>query len=242
MPKIKVDGTEFEFSILPCRLFADKFWVRTKISIKNEFVHYEKENEFLTRDEVEKWIFSMFRLLAGAYDKPRSIEFEKAELSFDLVPFAPEGEVITREFLRGNDCIMSVRLVMQTEDEECVGGVYSLLLHREHIREFASGLRVEFDKVFKKYLKGKGKYQFVGVSPFGFEGCNYWYLAERGEVECGDFVWVKMGRRKLEQIVLVDGVRRADEDSAPYPFNEVKRVIRKATQEEVDEWKTKFNG
>jgi hypothetical protein len=59
-------------------------------------------------------------------------------------------------------------------------------------------------------------------------------------VQDGDYVWLKMGRRKIEQIAYVDSVRRADENDAPYPLAQVKKIIRKATKEEVEEWKTEW--
>lgn len=241
MPKINLQGTEFEFSVLPLRTFADKYVARTKIAVKNEFIDYENISESITRDELQKWIFSAFRLLAGAYEKPRTLEFERANLSVDFVPFTPVGAEVTRETLRANDCITSVRLVMVSQNQKTtLGGVYSLLLHRKELEIFAKELQEEFDTVFKKYLKGKGKYSFVGVSPFGFTGCNYWYLDETNSVQDGDYVWLKMGRRKIEQIAYVDSVRRADENDAPYPLAQVKKIIRKATNEEVEEWKTEW--
>ena len=75
----------------------------------------------------------------------------------------------------------------------------------------------------------------MGVSPLGYEGCNYWYLDESGAVKKGDFVWVRMGRRNLEQIVTVDSVRHFGGENAPYEPSSVKRVLRIATDEEVIE-------
>ncbi len=235
MPKINLQGTEFEFSVLPLKLFSNGFWARTKISIKNEFVSYSETGEMISRDELEKWIFSMFRLLAGAYGQERSLGFEKAGFAVDLYPFMKEGLETTRTERRENDCVMVVRLLMRSSDKKTLlGGVYSLLFHRQEIEEFALALRKEFDAVFEKFVRGRGKHLFVGVSPFGFSGCNYWYLDETDTVKQGDYVWVTMGRHKLEQIVFVDSVRRCDEDDAPYPLNVVKKIIRKATGEEIE--------
>lgn len=238
MPKINLQGTEFEFSILPFRLLADRYWVRAKISIKNEYVNYVMESEEITRYEMEKWLFSAFRLLAGAYEKPRSVAFEKSKTFIDLIPFCQEGVELTRQTLRENDCLMAIRLVMTSSDKTgTLGGVYSLLMHRKEIEVFANGLKEEFDKVVKKYIQGKGKYSFIGVSPFGFNGCNYWYLDETGTVKEGDYVWAKMGRRKIEQILYVDSVRKSNADDAPYPLASVKKIIRKATEKEVQDFK-----
>ena len=105
------------------------------------------------------------------------------------------------------------------------------------IEEVKYKLQEEFDKVVKKYIQGKGKYSFIGVSPFGFNGCNYWYLDETGMIKEGDYVWAKMGRRKIEQILYVDSIRKSNEDDAPYPLASVKKIIRKATEQEVLDWK-----
>ena len=116
-----------------------------------------------------------------------------------------------------------------------MGGVYSLLLHREEIKRFATELRLEFDQVFAKVKEGKGEYLFVGVSPLGYEGCNYWYLDKRKSVKAGDFVWVVMGRHKRKQIVYVDSIRYFNENNAPFDPERVKLVLGKATDEELKE-------
>ena len=79
-----------------------------------------------------------------------------------------------------------------------------------------------------------GKYAFAGVSPLGAEGCNYWYLDESKALKKGDYVWVRMGRHDLEQIVYVDDVRYYDEETAPYEPERVKKVLRKATDDELN--------
>ena len=235
MPKINLQGTELEFSVLPLKLFSNGFWARMKISIKNEFVSYSEISENITRDELEKWIFSMFRLLAGAYGQERSIAFEKAGLAVDLYPYTKDGFETTRLERRENDCVMSLRLLMRSSDKKTLlGGVYSFLFHRQEIEKFACSLREEFNAVFEKLVHGRGKYLFVGVSPLGFSGCNYWYLDESNTVKYGDYVWVTMGRRKLKQIVFVDSVRRCNEEDSPYPLDSVKKIIRKATDEEIE--------
>lgn len=77
-------------------------------------------------------------------------------------------------------------------------------------------------------------YCFVGVSPKGYLGCNYWYLDEEGKSVPHAYVWVRMGKRNREQVVYVDSVRYCTKDSAPYDMNRIKRVIRQATKEQFD--------
>ena len=53
----------------------------------------------------------------------------------------------------------------------------------------------------------------------------------------GEYVWVRMGKRDIEQIVYVDNIRYFNETNAPYEPFRVKRVLRKASEEEVKEAK-----
>ncbi len=233
MATIDLQGTAFTLSVLPLELFSNGFWVRTKIALHNEFVHYEREEKSISYEEMEEWIFAMFRLLAGAYKKEYALSFEKAGLAVDLYPYTKNGAEASREEKRENDCVMAVRLLMRTGKKGFLGGVYSLLLHRKEIESFARALRKEFEETYAKRVHGRGKYLFVGVSPRGYEGCNYWYLDPTKTVIAGDHVWVRMGRHNLEQIVYVDSVRYCNDDTAPYEPERVKRVLRKATEEEI---------
>ena len=105
----------------------------------------------------------MHRLLAGAYGKEYSLSFEKAGLAIDLYPYTKDGEEVSREERRQNDCVMMVRLLLRSSDKkQFLDGVYSLLLHREEIEKFAADLRKEFDSIFGELVHGMGKYLFVG--------------------------------------------------------------------------------
>lgn len=233
MPTLDLQGTKFTFSVLPKR-FGGKEWATTKIAVENEYVSYEDKGKYILRDELEEWIFSMHRLLAGAYAKEYAISFEKAGIAVDLYPYTNGANEVSREERRSNDCVMAIRLLMRSSDKKSFfGGVYSFVLHREEIREFAASLRNEFDEAFLRYGIGKGKYLFVGVSPRGYRGCNYWYLDPTGTTLPEDHVWVRMGRHNTEQIVYVDSIKFCDLDSAPYPPDRVKQILRKATEEEL---------
>ena len=80
-------------------------------------------------------------------------------------------------------------------------------------------------------------YLFVGVSPRGYRGCNYWYIDEGKKTLPGDYVWAAMGRHDTEQVVYVDSVRLCDNASAPYPADKARRILRRATETEVAEAK-----
>ena len=235
MAKIDLQGTEFIFSVLPLKFLSKGFWARTEICLKNEHVFYNEIGENVSREALEEWIFCMFRLLAGAYGEEYSLSFEKAGLAVDFYPYTENGSKVSRELRRKNDCVMAIRLLMRGADKKSfLGGVYTLMLHRKEIEIFATILQQEFNQIFDKRVPGRGKYLFVGVSPLGYKGCNYWYLDPLGKTEKGDYVWVRMGRRSTEQIVFVDSVRYFSDDTAPYPPESVRRVLRKATKEEME--------
>ena len=234
MAKVNLQGTEFSIECLPPSIFSGG-WGRIRIALKNEHINYSDSMRRLLLGDMEEWIFSMFRLLAGAYSTPYSLTFERAGLSVDLVPYEKSNGETTREERRQNDCMMLVRLLMRSANKQSyLGGVYSLIFHKDDLRSFANALREEFDKIYGERVHGSGKYAFVGVSPLGYEGCNYWYLDESKSVKKGDYVWVRMGRHHTEQIVLVDSVRRFSDDNAPFDPVKVKRVIRIATAEETE--------
>ena len=234
MASLYTEGTKFSLKILPNSLLSTLQWTRAEICIENEYISYVDEGKIIGREEMEEWIFSMFRLLAGGYKKEQNLLFERAGIAVDFYPYLNDGEEASLEERREKDCVMAVRLLMRSKDKKrLLGGVYSLLFHRSDIEQFAKELRLEFDENFARLIPGRGKYHFVGVSPLGFSGCNYWYLDESKKVTKGEYVWVTMGRHNREQIVLVDSVRQYSEDNAPYNPETVKRVLRKATDEEV---------
>lgn len=238
MPVLDVQGTKFTFSVLPLKGLSRGFWVHTALAIKNEFIDYKEIGKSISREELESLIFALHRLLAGAYAKEYNITFEKAKIAIDLFPYTDNGMEASRADRRNNDCVMAFRLLMQSKDKDkFLGGVYSLLFHREDIQKFAKGLREEFEAAFARFGKGRGKHLFVGVSPLGYHGCNYWYLDKSGETKPGDYVWVRMGRHNTEQIVYVDNIKYCTDDTAPYDPERVKQVLKKATLEEIEECK-----
>ena len=158
MATINLQGTEFVFRLLPVRLFSSGYWARTEISVKNEYVDYRQVQESIPREEMESFLFSMFRLLAGAYPKEKSISFERAGLAIDLYPYTKDGEEASREERRQNDCVMAVRLMMHSNAAgKFLDGVYSILLHRKDIEIFARDLRKEFEKIRSKKIGKKSR-------------------------------------------------------------------------------------
>lgn len=238
MAGLQTEGTKFSLRIIPNAMLSIGQWVKTEIAIENEYIHYQDVSKVIGREEMEEWIFAMFRLLAGAYKSEQNILFERAGIAIDLYPYCKDGMEASRQERRENDCIMAIRLLMRSKDKKrLLGGVYSLLFHREQIAQFAQELRAEFDEVFVHLIHGIGKYHFVGVSPLGYHDCNYWYLDESKTVQKGEYVWVKMGRHDTEQMVFVDSVRCFNEGNAPYDPETVKRILRRASAQETQEKK-----
>lgn len=229
MATMDVQGTEFSFSLLPLKAFSSARYARARVEIHNEYVHCAYTMENILREDMEEWIFCMFRLLAGAYGTEYSLHFERTGMRVDLCPHTENGCEVSRQERRQNDCVMLISLALQSAKGKFLGGAQSFIFHRKEIQEFATALREEFYQIFAKYAKGRGKHLFVGVSPLGYPGCNYWYLDPTGKTQAGDRVWVRMGRHNTEQVALVDGVRRFTDDTAPYSPERVRQILRSAT-------------
>lgn len=233
MITLDLQGTKLSFGILPSKN-EESTNVETEISVKNDYFSYHSQASDFTLDEMQEWIFSMNRLLAGAYGKEYNLSFEKAGVAVDFYPYMEEGRFIERAERREKDCVMVIRLLLKSKDGKAfLGGVHSFLFHKNEIEIFAQKLREEFDENYAQRVHGMGKHLFVGVSPQGYKGCNYWYLDPSDSTVAGDYVWVRMGRHNTEQVVYVDSVKRFGDENAPYDPNTVKQVLRKATNKEV---------
>ncbi len=231
MATLYLQGTKFIFSLLPS---AKEDFVRVQIGVENERISYKETEERITLEELESLLFSLSRLLAGGYGREYSLSFERAGLAFDLYPPTEGGRILSREERRAGECVMAVRLLMYSKDKSAfLGGVYSMIFYKKEIEAFAKGLRKEYEENYAQRVHGIGEYLFVGVSPLGYSGCNYWYLDPSKEVKAGDYVWACMGRHNREQILLVDSVRYFTADTAPYSPTTVKQILRKATTKEV---------
>ncbi len=236
MPTIELQGTVFGCEILAPKqgVFGEKGWTRLRVTLKNGYLDYQDVSRKLLLQDVEEWIFAMRRLLAGAYTKEYSLMFEGSGLAVDLYPSENSANE-SREERRNADCVMAVRILMRSADQRSyLGGVYTLLFHRKEIELFSRQLGKEFHCAHANYIKGKGKLAFAGVSPLGYGGCCYWYLCDIDGVTPGDYVWVRMGKHNTEQVVLVDELRCFSARTAPYDPKTVKRILRKATDLEVE--------
>ncbi len=228
MASVESQGTGLTVSIRPSKRAQE--WATVAIGVKNEYIDYAQEEE-ISAEQMEELLVSLSRLLAGAYKREYSLSLENAGLAVDMYPHAARA---SREERRKGDCVVAFRLLMRSKDKAFLGGVYTLLLHRKELEGFVDELWSEYRENCLQRIPGSGKYRFIGVSPRGRKGCNYQYLDETGEeFKVGDYAWVRMGRRRIEQVVHIDSIRLYGDEDAPYNPQSVKRILRKATKEEI---------
>ena len=161
MASINLQGTNFSFSLLPLRFFAKDDIAKAEISVENEWVSYGQTEKRLSAERVEEWILCMFRLLAGAYKREYSLSLEEAGLLIDFYPYTIDGNEVSRAERREQDCVMAIRMLMRSKKKTFLGGVYTLLLHRNEIENFAKNLRMEYDQIFAKRVHGIGELHFL---------------------------------------------------------------------------------
>ena len=234
MASVTVRGTTFSFSPKKKPLLWDGYFLNVSISVENEFIHYKNTKNRCAFDEVERLYFSLHRLIAGGYRTEPCFRIEGAYMSIAIDPGVENAEHCSREQLRSADYTVTISMVMHSpKAETSMGGAYTIVLHREDIIAFANGLQEDLAEYEVALSKRHGKYLFVGVSPQGYKGCNYWYFDPTNKTELHTFVWVKMGNHKTLQLVYVDSVRRYNGYNTPCDPNGPKRVLKQATEEEI---------
>lgn len=235
MVTIDLQGTKFSFSVLPIKNKKHAQRVKIEIAIENEFVRYQGVDDNLTREEWEELLFSMRRLLAGAYATEYSLQFLDSGFAVDFYPHTDNGMEVPRERRRQEDCVMIIRFLMQDKKgAKKLGGVYSLTMHRAELDAFSNELLKEYREIYDPFEETDGEFLFVGVSPLGYTGCNYWYLDPTKSVARGEYVWVRMGRHNTEQVVYVDHARYYEGENVPYDPKRIKCVLRKAKPIELE--------
>ncbi len=234
MASILIQGTRFSFTLLPPKE-GETEWANIAVSLQNDWISYADEGEHVSIADAEELVTALSRLLAGGYERSYSLALERAKITFELYPYRREnGQAVSREERRKKDCVVAVRMLLRSKDKkQFLGGVHTLLLHREELAPFAEELRKEYQENYLQRIPGTGKHRFVGVSPRGFKGCNYLYLDEKEEAVVGEYAWVRMGRRQIEQVVYVDSARCYTAEDAPYNPRTSRKILRKATAEEV---------
>ncbi len=241
MATVNLQGTRLTFALLPPK-DREKEWATTVLALENEYISYRDEGRYISICAVEELITSLSRLLAGVYERERSVALDALGLAVDLYAYTEKGKPVSRELRREKDCVAAFRILMRSKDKSVfLDGVHTLLLHREQIQTLVEGLLAEFNAEYAHLLVGEKEYSFVGVSPRGYKGCNYLYYDPAGSVHAGDYVWVRMGRRQIEQVAYVDSVRTYGAEEVPYNPQTVKRVLRKATQAEIDAYLAEYH-
>ncbi len=240
MATVKLQGTKFTLTLLPPKQ-GEREWATTLLALENEYISYRDEGKYASVVAMEELIIAFSRLLAGVYEREHTVALDRMGLAVDAYAYTEKGKPVSRELRREKDCVAAIRLLMRSKDKRAfLEGVHTLLLHREQIETLVDGLQTEFNAHYASLLVGEEKYRFVGVSPRGYRGCNYLYYDESGTVDAGDYVWVRMGKRQIEQVVYADSVRTYKLEDAPYNPQTVKKVLRKATQAEIDAYLAEY--
>ena len=237
MAEITVEGTTFALTLEKKPLLWDGYSAVLRIAVKNEFINYENKCR-CSLEDVELIYFVLRRLVAGGYRKHVLMRLEGANLALDVDPHVDEGMELTREYLRAQPYTATFSLLLYSHAvANTLGGVFTFILNRDHVTPFADELQKELEPYQETISKRNGKYMFVGVSPQGYKGCNYWYFDPTKMTKPNTFVWVKMGRSKLEQLVYVDCVRYFRVEEVPYDIDRCSRVLKQATPQDIVEAK-----
>ncbi|MBE7068218.1 MAG: hypothetical protein E7381_02845 [Clostridiales bacterium] len=254
---LQLNGTEVEFSILSS---SGRDWVDIRFLVTTDNIRFEKAGAYLTRNELEKFLSVTDFLLKGKIVRKYSLTWKKLGLRIVFVPNAEIG-LMRPEEREHATCQMQFEIFTRNKDTGLWNATSVVVrLARVEIEKLLDGLLQEYTVAVGKpqekdkfsYFHNKeteeqpliaetgtaqsddGAYLYVGVSPRGCVGCNYWYVDEEKRTQANTYVWVTMGRRNTEQIVYVDSVRYCNANDAPYPINKTKRVLRQTTQEETE--------
>lgn len=65
---------------------------------------------------------------------------------------------------------------------------------------------------------------------------GYTYLADEDIYEKGDFAWAPAGKDNKEKIVRVTDVEYLQPEKAPLPVEKIKKVVRKLTPDEYEQY------
>lgn len=89
--------------------------------------------------------------------------------------------------------------------------------------------------LYKYQNQRKSEYLYCGVR---FENSYkiYHYISDDRSIKIGDYVVVPVGPENKESIAQVAESKSYDILHAPYPVEKTKHIIRKCTEEELDEW------
>lgn len=232
MVSITANGSTIHFIISKKPLLWDGSSVGVTIAVQNETVTYTSAPTRCDFEDLENLLYNIYRLIAGGHRKRKQTRVEGIDGWFIFDPIV-DGDYgyPSREFLRAQPFKMDMRLVLSSKREQF--GEFAFSVDKEQLKVFAYQLNEELSPYLRALSKCHGKYMFVGVSPQGYKGCNYWYFDPEKKTQPNTFVWVKMGRNETLQLVYVDSVRRFNEYSAPCSIDTKKRVLKQANEEDI---------
>ncbi len=234
MATINLQDTIFTFTVQNKPKRWDGYGLYVRIAVENEFVHYQSEHH-CSFEDVENILFCMRRLLAGGYRKEISVRLEEMNAILHFEPNIPQNPPeLTRTFLRSCESKLIWNLLFYSNSKQnTLGGVYTLFFSKIEVATFADVLQFELQAYVDERNARRGEYMFVGVSPQGYKGCNYWYLDTKKQTKTHSYVWVKMGKSSTLQLVYVDNVRYFSMAEAPYDVSSLKQVEGQASEEDL---------
>jgi len=88
--------------------------------------------------------------------------------------------------------------------------------------------------VYEKVRRCNDDYIFCSVT-FDEGHKTYYYIADTDEFEIGDFVLVPVGKDSHTAVVEIVNIEYFAEDDVPLPLDKTKRIIRKSTEDDIDD-------
>lgn len=214
-------------------------WCTTNISFESEYLRYSTDNCCLLSWEVDE-IYSTLN------------EFLNDELREDTALSFIEPDLCFRFHCKQDECYME--LIVNIWDNGAMTDNYSSLCFDKddccklrdyllEIRNLSYGGRYSE----KNYINNKPKFtidsenkiRFIKIAIKPQSHCTYWYIDESGKIEKDTFVWVPIGQKDKPTLVLVKQAVDCNERNAPYAVSLTKKVLRIATEAEVEDsvWK-----
>ena len=235
MPKMEFYNTEFEFSVTNYNKEDEHYvWADTLVSIKNEYVNYSCEYEFLMKQEIKGIIEGLDDLIHDRMKKKENWIFaEPGCLEMEFCPAEMEFFDRTTCAHRTRDCFFTFSVVLSINAPASFAMErerWSITLNRNDIMVLLEGL----EKETGLRTQPRAKMDLIGVSFLGKPTEVFWYSNNKGfALEPRDMVTVEHDGK--EETAFVEYVRKNYIDSLPCPGEEIKDIIGVLDEDERDD-------
>lgn len=196
MPKLKLNDTEFELTVVKYKQEAYNEWSEIRVSVKNRYMNFADSGEILQRAEIDDVICALNDLIYDKIDKVTELEFTEPDLTMQLYPARLEfssDKCIYRTGHGTTECCLDIAIHFRNADGIYVDEMYIITLNRDQITELLDGLETECGKRKKK----RELIGLVGVSFLGKPRDIYWYRYDGKLLWSQEFVTV-MHNGKVE--------------------------------------------